>query len=583
MIYVHPLMDMASSGFDDAMECDKRQYHIDSTSTMLIPASPSLLSRSKRQHTTDTMQEEDLLHNFESLPSSSKAFFLNSLINHYLPSELLSPLYLSLQPLLRQDFFAHLPTELSFYILDHLDLESLVQCLMVSKCWNYIVLSNTLTWKKHYHEEIWSKDEDLDDYEQQKKIISNITQGYMNDSDNSFDPMHSSRIKHKKSFLIKSFTKNNYIDNSYLHRLNTSRRIRYMWQKGSPKSFSFRCHDSSVITCLQLLDSNRVISASDDGTIRIWCLVTGRCLTSFLGHTGGVWALHILGSFLLSGSTDRSCRVWRLANGECLGVLIGHTSTVRCAELYFGHDTKEYYNEANNEPCNNGNDHMYAVSGSRDNTLRIWDLKSMTEKRVLYGHLSSIRCIVVDRPRQWVISGSYDCTARIWDLRDGACLRVLLGHSDRIYSICLKENYLATGGLDANVHIWDIRSGECLHILEGHRGLVGSLQFYKNTIVSGNTDGTLRIWDLKTGECLVRIRSENGSTITCLQADYQRLIVGCDKYLRLWDPKTGAFIRDLITGIDTVWRVAFDDYVCTAACQTEGVTTIYVFRFDGQA
>lgn len=115
----------------------------------------------------------------------------------------------------------------------------------------------------------------------------------------------------------------------------------------------------------------------------------------------------------------------------------------------------------------------------------------------------------------------------------------------------------------------------------GHRGLVGSLQFYRNTIISGNTDGTIRVWDLQTGDCRTRIRSENGATITCLQSDHQRLVAGCDKYLRLWDPKTGAFIRDLITGIDTVWRVVFDDNVCVAACQTEGLTTIYVFRFDG--
>lgn len=418
---------------------------------------PSRLKR--QQHDLDSEEgvtnsnqldgsERDLLNNFDCLTTSSKASFLSSLVTSYLPSELLSPLYLSLQPLLRQDFLSRLPTEISFRILDNLDVCSLAQCLVVSKKWHTAAIADVLSWRKHYHKELWVEEEGEKENEMDKIPIAVHSSFNMQTLATSEE--RSNRRKQRRQDAQKQY-------NPYIKQLNASRKTRYMWQRGSPKSFSFHCHETSVITCLQLLDSQRVISASDDGTIRIWCLYTGHCLTSFLGHTGGVWTIHVLGSYLLSGSTDRSCRIWRLATGECLGTLTGHTSTVRCAQLFDIDDADE------------DRQHYYAVSGSRDNTLRIWDLRSMTEKYVLYGHLSSVRCLAVDQNRHLVVSGSYDCTARVWDLRDGSCLRVLLGHTDRIYSICLQDHLVATGGLDANVHIWDIRTGECLYILEGKK------------------------------------------------------------------------------------------------------------------
>ncbi len=62
------------------------------------------------------------------------------------------------------------------------------------------------------------------------------------------------------------------------------------FRKSELKHRSFPAHGSSVVTCL-IFSHGRIISASDDHSIHIYCLTTGDLLRSLDGHQGGVWAL----------------------------------------------------------------------------------------------------------------------------------------------------------------------------------------------------------------------------------------------------------------------------------------------------
>lgn len=73
------------------------------------------------------------------------------------------------------------------------------------------------------------------------------------------------------------------------------------------------------------------------------------------------------------------------------------------------------------------------VSGSRDTTLRVWDIKTGECLHVLLGHLAAVRCVQYDG--RLVVSGAYDYTVKVWNPEREECLHTLEGHTNRVYSL----------------------------------------------------------------------------------------------------------------------------------------------------
>lgn len=146
-------------------------------------------------------------------------------------------------------------------------------------------------------------------------------------------------------------------------------KIALNWRYGPTNAHKvLKGHDDYVITCLQF-GNNRIVSGSDDHTLKVWSAVTGKCLRTLVGHTGGVWASQMEGNLIVSGSTDRTLKVWNADTGQCIHTLYGHTSTVRCMDIHG----------------------KVAVSGSRDATLRVWDIESGECLHILMGHVAAVR------------------------------------------------------------------------------------------------------------------------------------------------------------------------------------------------
>ena len=150
-----------------------------------------------------------------------------------------------------------------------------------------------------------------------------------------------------------------------------------------------------------------------------------------MGHGEGVSVFCYFD--LLCNRTDRANHYDR---SDCKAILRGHTSTVRCLKM---------------------SDHKTAISGSRDTTLRIWDIEKGVCLNVLVGHQASVRCLEIHG--DLVVSGSYDTTAKVWSISKGTCLRTLSGHFSQIYAIAFDGNRIATGSLDTSVRIWDPHTG----------------------------------------------------------------------------------------------------------------------------
>lgn len=77
------------------------------------------------------------------------------------------------------------------------------------------------------------------------------------------------------------------------------------------------------------------------------------------------------------------------------------------------------------------------MSGSRDATLRIWNIESGACLNVLVGHMAAVRCVQYDG--KLVVSGAYDYSVKVWNPDKGECLHTLQGHTNRVYSLQVRN------------------------------------------------------------------------------------------------------------------------------------------------
>lgn len=439
----------------------------------------------------------DWLSIFQSWSSTEKLLALDQLIDSCEPTEVRHMMNV-IEPQFQRDFISLLPKELALYVLSFLEPKDLLRAAQTCRVWRGLAEDNLL-WKEKCR---------------QANIEVRVIRGK----------------KRARMGVIPSPWKVAYMRQHNIEMNWRCKPIR------TPKML--KGHDDHVITCLQFSGA-RIVSGSDDNTLKVWSAITGKCLRTLTGHTGGVWSSQMSGNIVVSGSTDRTLKVWDANTGDCLHTLYGHTSTVRCMHLH------------NNK----------VVSGSRDATLRVWDIDSGECLHVLVGHVAAVRCVQYDG--RLVVSGAYDYMVKVWNPEREECLHTLQGHTNRVYSLQFDGIHVVSGSLDTSIRVWDVETGACKHTLMGHQSLTSGMELKNNILVSGNADSTVKVWDITTGQCLQTLSGPNKhqSAVTCLQFNSKFVITSSDDgTVKLWDLKTGEFIRNLVA-LDSggsggvVWRI----------------------------
>ncbi|KAI8645212.1 quinon protein alcohol dehydrogenase-like superfamily [Parasitella parasitica] len=236
-------------------------------------------------------------------------------------------------------------------------------------------------------------------------------------------------------------------------------------------------------------------SGSADSTIKIWNFQTGECFT-LSGHTKSVNHVSIQkdSTTLVSSSEDGSIRIWDLEKRSCARILNGHMAPVQTAipsmpgflHRFFKQQTKKpaLFQRASIE--NNSSDEEEdgvaiirrrgsSSSNTSDNSATVSDCDRSSE--------------------QVVISGSLDNTVKVWSLETGECLQTLFGHVQGIWTLAYDKLRLVSGSNDGSLKLWDIESGLPMHCLDGHTAAVTSVSLSDTKVVSADCHGEIRIWD----------------------------------------------------------------------------------------
>ncbi|MCP4348119.1 MAG: hypothetical protein GY795_21665, partial [Desulfobacterales bacterium] len=98
-------------------------------------------------------------------------------------------------------------------------------------------------------------------------------------------------------------------------------------------------------------------------------------------------------------------------------------------------------------------DGKYIISGSYDNTVRLWDAATGKEIRTFSGHQDSVLSVSLSSDGRTLVSGSYDNTVRLWDAATGKEIRAFSGHQDSVRSVSLSSDggTLVSGSYDNTV------------------------------------------------------------------------------------------------------------------------------------
>ncbi|KAG2488814.1 hypothetical protein HYH03_012613 [Edaphochlamys debaryana] len=213
-------------------------------------------------------------------------------------------------------------------------------------------------------------------------------------------------------------------------------------------------HGGWVVSCAFVGTTHRVVTASHDGTARIWEAAKGRCILVLSGHEGRLNRVTVDwgGSFAVTCSDDKTARVWDCETGECKLVLEGHT-----AHVTDGAVTR---------------DGTKAITVSGDGSCCIWDMASGRREAHLEGHTGEVCCVALTQRGRFAVTAGEDGTARVWDLaavREESAPPPTHGGNKVTALHSLPDGQLVvSAGEDGRVFLWDPPEGICLKRMDAH-------------------------------------------------------------------------------------------------------------------
>ncbi|RYN27603.1 hypothetical protein AA0115_g6267 [Alternaria tenuissima] len=248
--------------------------------------------------------------------------------------------------------------------------------------------------------------------------------------------------------------------------------------------------------------------------------------------------------------------------------LNGHTDSVYCCQF----------------------DENKAITGSRDRTIRVWDLKTYKCIRVYGGpnhrptantpppmeerpervishaslngtktgneiytvpadyHDASILCLQYDS--EIMVTGSSDYTCIVWDITGEEYVPMyrLRGHEAGVLDVCLDDKYIISCSKDAMIKVWDRKTGNCVRTLKGHRGPVNAVQLRGNFLVSASGDGVAKLWNLETGVSIKDFPSEDRGLAAVEFSDDAKYVLagGNDHVVYKFDASTGELVHSRV-------------------------------------
>ncbi len=347
-------------------------------------------------------------------------------------------------------------------------------------------------------------------------------------------------------------------------------------------------HANSVNGISVSPNGEMLASASDDYTVKLWNISTGKEIRTLSGHTNQVWGVSFSpdGKMLASASADNTVKLWNPYTGKEIRTLIGHKDAVHRVSF-----------------SRNGN---ILASASADNTVKLWNPYTGKKIRTLTGHKDAVWGVSFSPDGNILASGSEDYMVKLWDTSTGRAIKTLTGHQEVLgvsfspngnilasasadntvklwdtsrwtaktltvnlnapapvfgVSFSPDGNILASASVDKTVKLWNPYTGKKINTLSGHTKEVWEVSFIpdSNILASASVDKTVKLWNTSTGKEIKTLTGHTKSVGWISFSFNSEMLASAseDNTVKLWDTSTGKEIRTLTGHTNEVWGVSF--------------------------
>jgi len=273
------------------------------------------------------------------------------------------------------------------------------------------------------------------------------------------------------------------------------------------------------------------------------------------GHTEAVTSVSFSpdGKKIVSGSWDNTLKIWNANTGQEIITLKGHKSPVNCVS--FSPDGKKIVS---------GSGSRSYFNGTEDHPVKIWDATTGQEIRTFEVGVFGVTSVSFSPDGKKIASGSKD-GVKIWDTETGKALQTGAWGTTSV-SFSPDGKKIVSGSKDKTLKIWDANTGQEIITLKGHTDRVTSVSFSPDgkRIVSGSEDG-VKIWDANTGQEILTLKGHK-SSVNCVSfsPDGKKIVSGSGNVyyrtkntIKIWNANTGQEILTLKGHTDGVNSVSF--------------------------
>ncbi|KAJ1568449.1 hypothetical protein HK096_006452, partial [Nowakowskiella sp. JEL0078] len=275
---------------------------------------------------------------------------------------------------------------------------------------------------------------------------------------------------------------------------------------------------------------------------------------TFVGHSANVKCVEFVGEEgkqIISGSSDNTCRIWDTETGECIGVLNGHKSRI--------------WDVASDKAGTT------VASASGDGTVKasaIWDMKNnrMQCLKTMTASDADLYTVRYHPTGSHLVTSGYDKILKLFDIERGVVVKTFSGHQLSVSKAVFSPlgNMIISGSKDATIKFWDIASGLCIKTISSHLGEVTSVEMNSSgtSLLSSSKDNSNRLWDIRMLRPIRKYKGHQNTSKNFVRAGFagDSLIVGGseDGIVYTWDAENGNILQRLQAHEGIVFSAAWN-------------------------